>query len=157
MIVPEQNPGGMVYGAIIVGALLATESGVHETYTATVAAMIVATLLSWLAHSYAAVLGRRLEGGETVAGLALLRALVAERVLLRGTYVPLLILLVAWAAGLSESTGVTIAIWSVIVSLVIFELIAGLRMHSTLRELLVDVTVGLTMGIGILVLKVVLH
>jgi hypothetical protein len=156
-IVPSENPGGMVYGAIIVGALLATESGQHETYTATVAATVVATLLSWLAHSYAVVLGRRLEGGQPVAGLALLRALVAERVLLRGTVVPLVILLGAWAAGIEEITGVTVAIWSVVASLVIFELIAGLRSHSSLRELIVDVTVGLTMGIGILVLKVVLH
>jgi hypothetical protein len=103
------------------------------------------------------VLGRRLEGGQPVAGLALLRALVAERVLLRGTVVPLVILLGAWAAGIEEITGVTVAIWSVVASLVIFELIAGLRSHSSLRELIVDVTVGLTMGIGILVLKVVLH
>jgi hypothetical protein len=144
----------MVYGAIIVGALLAAEAGAHETYGATVLASILATVLSWLAHSYAVVLGERLEGGERIGVVG---PMISERALLRGAVVPLAILLISWAAGLSESTGVTIAIWSVIVSLVVFELIAGFRSHATRTELAIDVAFGLTMGVGILALKILLH
>ena len=153
-LVPAENPGGMVYGAIVVGALLAAEAGAHETYGGTVAASVIATLLSWLAHSYAVVLGDRLEGGRRIGVIG---PMIAERALLRGAVVPLAILLGCWASGVSETTAVTAAIWSVIVSLVVFELIAGFRSHATPVEFLIDISFGLTMGVGILALKILLH
>ncbi len=156
-IVPEQNPGGTVYGALIVAALLAAEGGRHETYAGTVAAAVIATALSWLAHSYAVVLGDRLEGGPRIGGLELVRALMRERALLRGTVIPMVVLLVFWAAGRSQSAGVTAAIWSVIIALVLYEMIAAVRSKATPREFALDVCVGLTLGIGILALKIVLH
>jgi len=70
---------------------------------------------------------------------------------------PLAVLLIGWAAGVSETTAVTAAIWSVIVSLVAFELIAGFRSHATRMEFVIDVSFGLTMGVGILALKILLH
>ena len=156
-VVPEQNPGGTVYGALIVAALLAAEGGRHETYAGTVAAAVIATALSWLAHSYAVVLGDRLEGGPRIGGLELVRALMRERALLRGTVIPMVVLLVFWAAGRSQSAGVTAAIWSVIIALVLYEMIAAVRSKATPREFALDVCVGLTLGIGILALKIVLH
>ena len=36
-VVPEENPSGVVYGMIVIGALLAAESGRHETYLDTIA------------------------------------------------------------------------------------------------------------------------
>jgi len=153
-IVPAENPGGAVYGAIVVGALLAAEAGAHETYGGTILASILATLLSWLAHSYAVVLGHRLEGEER---LGVIGPMISERALLRGALLPLAVLLIGWAAGVSETTAVTAAIWSVIVSLVAFELIAGFRSHATRKEFVIDVSFGLTMGVGILALKILLH
>ena len=156
-IVPERNPGGTVYGALIVAALLAAEGGRHETYAGTVAAAVIATMLSWLAHSYAVVLGDRLEGGKRIGGFELVRALMRERALLRGTVIPMAVLLVFWAAGRSQTAGVSAAIWSVIVSLFLYEMIAAVRSKATPREFALDVCVGLTLGIGILALKIVLH
>ncbi len=156
-IVPEQNPGGTVYGALIVAALLAAEGGRHETYAGTVAAAVIATALSWLAHSYAVVLGDRLEGGPRIGGFELVRALMRERALLRGTIIPMAVLLIFWAAGRSQTAGVTAAIWSVIIALFLYEVIAAVRSKATPREFALDVTVGLTLGTGILALKIVLH
>ena len=45
--------GGVVYGVITVGALMAAESGRHESYLDAFASALIATLLYWLAHSYA--------------------------------------------------------------------------------------------------------
>jgi hypothetical protein len=71
--------------------------------------------------------------------------------------VPLLALLIAWVARAPLSTGVTIALWSAIASLIAFELFAGLRSHATTAELALDVSVGVVMGVAILLLKIVLH
>ena len=61
---PAGNAAGVVYGVITVGALMAAESGRHESYVDSIASALIATLLYWLAHAYADLLGRRLATGE---------------------------------------------------------------------------------------------
>ena len=65
--------------------------------------------------------------------------------------------MVAAIAGASQETAVTIAVWSAIVSLVLFELIAGLRAGMSRGELVLETSVGAAMGLAILALKIVLH
>ncbi len=69
----------------------------------------------------------------------------------------MLTLLIAWAAGASETTGVDAAVWAAIASLVVFELLAGLRARSTPREFALEAAVGATMGLAILSLKFLAH
>jgi hypothetical protein len=156
-VLPEENPTGAVYGVILIGALLAAESGRHETYADTLVSAVLAACLYWVAHSYASVLGRRLAGEERLTVTALSRALGHDWALVRGAMVPLLALALAWAAGATQENAVTAALWSAIVSLVAFELLAGLRSHSSARELTIEMAVGMAMGLGILALKVILH
>ena len=94
---PERNPAGVIYGVIVIGALLAAESGRHETYLETVASAAIAAALYWLAHSYTTVLGRRLQAQERLTPAALGRALAHDWALIRGAAIPLLVLLIAWA------------------------------------------------------------
>lgn len=63
-LVTPDNAAGVVYGVITVGALMAAESGRHESYLDALALALVATLLYWLAHAYADLLGRRLTTGD---------------------------------------------------------------------------------------------
>ncbi|HEY4997253.1 MAG TPA: hypothetical protein VII03_04595, partial [Solirubrobacteraceae bacterium] len=77
--------------------------------------------------------------------------------LIRGAAIPLFALVIAWLAGARQETAVTVALWSAIASLVVFELIAGLRSRASAGELVLEVGVGLAMGMGILALKIVLH
>ena len=70
---------------------------------------------------------------------------------------PLLVLLLAWAAGASETTGIDAAVWTAIVSLVVFELLAGLRAGSTPREFALEGGVGVLMGLAIFALKSLAH
>src|SRR6202043_2267687 len=72
-IMPSENPSGLVYGVIVIGALLAAESGRHESYLDTVASAVIAATLYWLAHAYATVLGRRLSSQEQLTARALSR------------------------------------------------------------------------------------
>ena len=74
-----------------------------------------------------------------------------------GAAIPLLVLLLAWLIGAPQSSGVTAALWSVVVSLVLLELIAGLRARLGPWELALDIAVGAGLGLAILALKIVLH
>lgn len=141
----------------MVGALLAAESGLHDSYLDTIASVAIAVTVYWLAHAYADVLGRRLavHGRLTVGALG--RALVEESAIIRGAALPLLVLVLAWIIGAAEQTAVTAALWSTVAGLVAFELIAGVRSRATPAELALDVAVGTAMGVAIIALKVILH
>ena len=156
-IVPAKNPTRVVYGIITVGALMAAESGHHESYADAVGSAFIATGLYWLLHAYSSVLGRRLATGGRLTASALSHSLTEEWAIVRGAAVPLIALLLAWAAGASQETGVTAALWSAVASLVAFELVAGIRSRATPRELALEVGVGMAMGGAILALKVLLH
>jgi hypothetical protein len=155
--VPVENPAGAVYGLIAVGSLMAAESGLRETYLDTLLSAVIAACLYWLLHAYASVLGRRLATGDPLTPSALLRALGHDWALLRGAAVPIAALLVEWAAGASQQTAVTVALWSVVAGLVVFELLAALRIRSTWRELALEVCVGLALGLAIIALRIALH
>jgi len=147
----------VVYGVIVIGALLAAESGRHESYPETLGSAALAAALYWLAHAYASVLGRRLTHNERLSAGVLARALAHDWSLIRGAAIPLIALVIAWVSGAQQETAVTAALWSAIASLVIFELIAGIRSRATSGELVLEVSVGLAMGLAILALKIILH
>ncbi|HEV7162106.1 MAG TPA: hypothetical protein VGN25_02520 [Solirubrobacteraceae bacterium] len=147
----------MVYGVIVIGALLAAESGRRETHLDTAASAAIAAGLYWLAHSYAEVLGRRLSMQEQLTTAALAQALGHNWAILRGAATPVLALVIAWATGAGQQTAITAALWSAVASLVALELIAGIRSRAAPGELALEVAVGMAMGLGIIALKVVLH
>jgi hypothetical protein len=147
----------VIYGVITVGALLAVESGQHESYLDTIGSALIALWLYWLAHAYADVLGRRLERHERLSASALGRSLLSESPILTGASLPMLALLLAWVLGAAQATGVEVALWTSVASLITFELLAGIRARATPRELVLEVSVGVTLGLAILLLKVVLH
>jgi hypothetical protein len=156
-LVGEENPAGVVYGVIVVGALLAAESDRHESYAAAVGSGVLATVLYWLAHGYTAVLGRRLLEGGRLTAEALWRAFVRDWAIVRGAAIPLLALILAWVSGAGQQAGVTAAVWSAAASLIVFELVAGVRSKASAPELAIEVAVGVAMGVAILALKVILH
>ncbi len=156
-IVPEANPSGAIYGLVLVGALLAAESGHHESYLDTIASAAITAALYLFAHAYAEILGRRLSEHERLRTRALARELTHDLAILRGAALPLLVLAIGWVAGAAQQTAVTAALWSVIASLIAFELSAGIRAHASTRELLLEGAAGATMGLAILALKIVLH
>jgi hypothetical protein len=151
------NVGGLVYGTITVAALLAAESAQRETYPETVGAVLIALALYWLAHAYAAYTAQRVKRAEKLTFAALGRTMVHDLWILLGAAIPLLTLLVWWAAGSRLTTAVTAAIWSAAVVLGLIELAAALRAHLTGRELLAQISLGLLLGLLVIAMKLVLH
>jgi len=80
-----------------------------------------------------------------------------RRAIVRGAAIPILALLIAWAVGAGREAGVTAALRTAVVTVVVFELLAGIRAKSTLGELLLKAAVGVTMGLAILAVKGILR
>jgi hypothetical protein len=156
-IVPRQNPARVVYGLLTVGALMAAESGHHETYAELILSALITTFLYWLLHAYSAVLGHRLATGAHLTLQTLSHGLVDEWAIVRGAAIPLLALIIAWLAGAGQETGVTVAVYSAVAGLVVFELAAGIRSREALGELALEVGIGVIMGLAILGLRIILH
>jgi hypothetical protein len=156
-IVPEKDPSGVIYGLILIGALLAAESGLHETYPETVGSALVTVMLYWFAHSYAETLGVRLAEHRRLGAHELSRAFLDGWSIVRGAAVPLLALVVMWALGASQKAAVDVGVWTAVISLVAFELAAGIRSHAQRFELALEVLAGATMGLTILALRAIIH
>ena len=76
---------------------------------------------------------------------------------MRGAALPLLALVIAWIVGASQEAGLTAALRTAVVTVIVFEVVAGIRAKSTPGELLLKAAVGVTMGLAILALKGVLR
>jgi hypothetical protein len=129
----------------------------HDGYPDLIGSTALALGIYWLAHSYSTALGRRLSDEEHLTMGALARALGHDWSIVWGASIPLLTLLIAWAAGASETTGVNAAVWAAVACLIVFELLAGLRARSTPREFALEGGVGVVMGLAIFALKSLAH
>lgn len=156
-LIPAVNPAGAIYGMITIGALLAAESELHETYAETIGSTVIALAMYWVAHAYANLLGERLQTHERLNTAALVRNLVHDWAIVRGASPPLLALVVSWVVGASQEAAVTAALWTTVGSLLVYELAAGLRAKAQPTELLLEGCVGAAMGLGVLALRMVLH
>jgi hypothetical protein len=156
-LIPETNPAGAIYGMITIGALLAAESGLHETYAETIGSALVALAMYWVAHAYANLLGERLQTQERLSARTLGRNLLHDWSIVSGASPPLLALVISWAVGAGQETAVTAALWTTVGSLIVYELVAGMRSRARRGELVLEGCVGAAMGLGVLALRVILH
>jgi hypothetical protein len=154
--IPE-NAAGLVYGTILVATLLSAESAVRETYAKTVVGAVIALVTYWLALTYAGFTGSRLEEQEGASLLLLGRAAVHELTVLYGALLPLISLLIFWAAGATLSTAV---LWSVYVAdaaIIGAEVIIGVRAGLRGAALIGQVALGAVLGVLVLGLRLLLH
>jgi hypothetical protein len=154
---PEENPAGVIYGIVVTGALLAAESTRQENLVEAVGATSVTLVLYWLAHAYSKALGDRLESGHAWSAIQLLRIVGHEAALLKGAALPLVVLVVAALAGTGTPDAVLAALVATGLLLVVLELIAGRRARLTGLELAVQVVVTASLGVGVVLLKWVVH
>lgn len=151
------NIARVVYGTVAVGALLAAESPEQETYAETLASVLIALLIYWMAHSYAELTARRIEEGERLTTTALIGSMLHEMWILVGAAIPVIPLLIWWVAGGSLADADTAAIWTAAGMVVVYEVIAGLGAELSAKEMAVQLALGATLGVLIISLKLVLH
>jgi hypothetical protein len=141
----------------MMGVLLAAEDARSETYPEAVGAAAIVVVLFWMLSFYAHTLGVRLQANEPLKAPLLWRTFVHEFPIIEGAIVPLLVLLVAWAAGASVTAGVTAALWTTVGMIVTLEVVAGWRAGLHARRLWLQAGAGAAMGLAIVALQLVLH
>lgn len=151
------NPRGLVYGTLLVATLLAAEPPRRETYARTVAAVVVAMIVYWLAASYAEFTGDRVLEEQPFTLGSFAQAATHELAVVYGALGPLLAVLVCWAAGAQLTTAVAIAVWTAVTIIVATEVAIGIRAELTGRELVIQTGMGVLLGLMVLAVRVLLH
>ena len=151
------NPAGFIYGVLAVATVVAAESTPRETFGTVLEASALVIALYWLAHAYAHHLGSRLQRPTEWTLRDFAAALAHEAAILEGALLPFAALVGAWLVGASLETGVTAALWCAGVEIVVLEVIAALRRRLRPRDVVVETVIGVTMGLGVLAVRVLLH
>src|SRR5436305_11945721 len=152
-----RTTGAVLYGTIMVGALLAAESARQENYADTVGAVAIAMMLYWLVHSYTAYTDRRLERRQPLTFGGLIQTLVQELMIVAGAVPPLVALLICWAAGTRLSTAVNAGVYTSAGMIVLVEVAAAVRAELSGRELVAQNSVGVLFALIVVALNVVLR
>lgn len=151
------RPGPLVYGTMVVGTVLDAEGIKTETFSETIFGVALAMVLLWLAHSYAALTGHRLSRGEHLTTKLLSHHLAHEAPILLGAVVPLLTVIVWSATGASLSESLSAGIWADVAMIVIINVVAAFVSELRGTDILVQTTVGVVLGIGIIGVKLIFH
>lgn len=146
-----------MYGTITVAALLAAESARHETYLETVGAVAAVMVLYWLAHSYATLMGRRIEGRERLQLRTIGQTAGHELPILTGAMLPLLAVLISWAAGARLTVAVSVGIWISVAMLLLIEVVAGISAKLSAVALVIQTVFGAVLGLLIIAIELIFH
>lgn len=152
------NPARAIYGTILVMAVITGVS--HDESIGPgklIGAVVATTFVFWLAHVYAEVLGRRLEG-ERRPTLANIRSTMrGEWPLVEAALLPVLGLLLGVIGIAERDTAVNIAIGAGVVELFGWGIAVGRKLElSTVATIVVGVVNG-ALGLIMVLLKVLVH
>ncbi|HEY1592455.1 MAG TPA: hypothetical protein VGF81_11725 [Solirubrobacteraceae bacterium] len=151
------RPGPLVYGTMVVGAVMDAEGIKTETFPETIFGIGLAMVLLWLAHSYASLTGHRLSEGEHLTTKLLGHHLAHEAPILLGAVIPLLTVIIWSATGASLSESLSAGIWADVAMIVIINLVAAFVTELRGRDLIVQTAVGVVLGLGIIFVKLIFH
>jgi hypothetical protein len=152
-----ENPGGLVYGTILIAALLSAESAKVETYVETLAGVALTEVIYWLALSYSEFAGDRAADGEPFTFKGFRRSAQHEFAVSEGALVPILVLLGCWIGGVGLHNGIRFSIWASAVMIVLAELVIGVRSDQHGRELAISAGLGVLFGLLVISLRLILH
>ena len=152
-----RTTGAVLYGTIMIGALLAAESARQENYADTVGAVAIAMMLYWLVHAYTRDTDRRVELRQPLTFGALVQTLAQELMIVAGAVPSLVALLICWAAGASLSTAVNAGVYTSAGIIVLVEVWAAIRAELSGRELVAQISFGAFFGLLVVIMNVVLR
>lgn len=155
---PTRNPASAVYGTVLAGSLIAVQGEAEDiSVLRLVVVVLVTQSVYWLAHSYAELVGERVETGVRPRRTDVRRLLGEQWPLVSASFLPLTVVALAWLLGSARGTAVLAGLWTSVVVLALWALVAGRRARLQPAELLLYVAVSAVFGLALVVLKVFVH
>jgi len=153
----EGNPAGLLYGAILTGAVMSATAGHVATAYGVIGPCLFVVAVYWLADIYVRVFAGPFRDGRSPLSHRLRAAAGHEsRVLLGG--VPALVLLVVTSlVGVKDSLAVDLALWLTVVELGGVAYIAGRYVGSSRAAAFRESLAAALLGVLMVVAKSFLH
>ncbi len=148
---------GAIYGTITAGALLAAEFARRESYGKTIFALVLALVLYWLAHAYAANADRRIREQKKLTAKGFAGDLLHQLPILGGASIPLLAILIFGLAGASLGAAITAAEWTAAAVIASIEVTAAIRSGVRGGALVVHTVIGIVLGLFVPAINFVLQ
>jgi hypothetical protein len=152
----DGDPGAAVYGTLTVGAVLAAESSRDLHLLSALFGAAIAVVLYWLAHAYSAGMSRRLSNKTPLTWSGFRSDLRREWGIIEGATIPLAPAFVAALFGMKPAAVYVLGLWIVAVSLMAYELLAGLAIGLKRWALVGQTAIGAVLALGIVALKALL-
>jgi hypothetical protein len=152
----EGDPGAAIYGTLTVGAVLAAESTRDIHLVSALIGTSVAVILYWLAHGYSAGMSRRLSRKTPLTWAGFRNDLRREWGIVEGATIPLVPTFIAAGFGMRPAAVYALGLWIVAISLVAYELLAGIAIGLKNWALLGQTAIGAVLAVGIVALKALL-
>ncbi len=153
---PDENPAGVIYGTITVGAVLAAEGDRSEHVSTAVFVAFMVLLLYWVVHAWSDDTGRRIEERSELSWDRFAGYLQRDWAIVRGAMLPILAVIIAAVFGDSGEQAIYVGTIVSAVSLAVIELVTGIRNELGMRQVLVQTLVGAGFGAVLIGLRYLL-
>ena len=153
---PDSHPGGLIYGLIVLGSVLAAESVHSSGGLRDITAALTVLFVYWLAHTYADLMGRRYQHATPLSWREVRQVAGREWAIMRGATIPVAAMLIAVVAGLSSWRVDEVGMITDVGMLTLFAVVGGLRANLSRPALFLQVVLALSFGVFIALVRAVL-
>ena len=151
----DGDPGPAIYGTFTAGAVIAAESTRAESLWLSCLGVELVVLLYWLAHAYSRGLSRRVKEREALSWKGLIQDFKREFGIVEGASIPLAVVVIVGIFSRNPVTALSVGIWVTCISLVAYELLAGIAIGLRRWALVSQAAIGGLLAVGIALLKAI--
>lgn len=159
-LLPHESPrnvAGAIYGLILGASIISAVSADHPGRAGVVEIYVCVTaLVFYLAHVYAKVIGKWIEG-EPPNALAIRHELRQEWPMVSAQLLPILILLLGALGIFSGQTAITLALVAALTELMIGVLYACFKVRATPVQAVASVSAAAVFAVVVVLLKIFVH
>ena len=153
---PAAHPGGLVYGLIVLGSVLAAESVHSSGGVRDIMAALTVLFVYWLAHTYADLMGRRYLQATPLRWTDVTEVARREWAIMRGATIPVIAMVVAVLLGVSSWRVDEVGMITDVAMLTLFAVVGSLKANLSRVALVFQVVLALSFGIFIALVRAVL-
>jgi hypothetical protein len=145
-----------IYGLIVSGAVMAA-AGEHGSVRDVAITVFITVLVYWAAESYADVLGEQIAEARPSTWARSWELLRQGWPLVEASYVPLIVLVVAWAVGASTTGAITAGLVTNALFLVALGWIASAQTSRSVPVRIASAALAGAFGMVMIAIKTILH